>query len=90
MRFEESKSRVLDAKRRSSTFGARIRETNLRPNGAARVGYLTPNEKDRLLELAGAARVEIRHRTKTFDFWSSQARGEREPYGGRSRWGPDE
>ena len=29
--FEESQSRVLDAKRRGSTFGARRREANLRP-----------------------------------------------------------
>ena len=50
-------SRVLDAKRRGSTFGARRREANLRPNGAARVGYKTPNEKDRLLELTDARRT---------------------------------
>ena len=37
--FEERKSRVLDAKRRGSIFGARRREANLRLNGAARVGY---------------------------------------------------
>ena len=34
--------------------------------------------------------VETRHWTKTIDFWSSQTRGELAPYGGRSRWGPDE
>ena len=38
MRFEEGENRVLDAKREGSTFGARRREANLRPNGAARVG----------------------------------------------------
>ena len=36
--FEERKSRVLDAKREGSTFGARRREANVRPMGAARVG----------------------------------------------------
>ena len=38
MRFEESKSWVLDAKRDGSTFGARRREANVRPIGAARDG----------------------------------------------------
>ena len=38
MRFEESKSWVLDAKREGLIFGARRREANLRPNGAARDG----------------------------------------------------
>ena len=33
MRFEESESQVLDAKREGSTFGARRREANLRPMG---------------------------------------------------------
>ena len=38
VRFEESKSWVLDAKREGSTFGARRREANLRHMGAARDG----------------------------------------------------
>ena len=36
--FEERKSRVLDAKREGSIFGARRREANLRPMGATRDG----------------------------------------------------
>ena len=40
--FEERKSRVLDAKREGSTFGARRREVNVRPmGGRSRWG---PNE----------------------------------------------
>ena len=31
--FEERKSRVQDAKREESTFGARKREANVRPRG---------------------------------------------------------
>ena len=38
VRFEESKSWVLDAKREGSTSGARRREANLHPRGAARDG----------------------------------------------------
>ena len=38
MRFEESKSWVLDAKREGSTFGARRREANVHPMRAARDG----------------------------------------------------
>ena len=36
--FEERQSRVLDAKREGSTFGARRREASLRPMAAARDG----------------------------------------------------
>ena len=38
MRFEESKTWVVDAKRERSTFGARKREANVRPIRAARDG----------------------------------------------------
>ena len=38
LEFEERKSRVLDAKREGSTFGAHRREANVRPIGAARDG----------------------------------------------------
>ena len=30
------------------------------------------------------------HQTRRIDFWSSQTRGERSPYEGRSSWGPNE
>ena len=34
--------------------------------------------------------LNTRRQTKRFDFCSSQTRGELAPYGGRSRWGPNE
>ena len=34
--------------------------------------------------------LKIRRQTRRIDFWSSQTRGELAPYGGRSRWGPNE
>ena len=44
----------------------------------------------RFVEIWRKLGVEIRHWTKTVDFWSSQTQGELAPNGGRSRWGPNE
>ena len=44
--FEENKSRVLDAEREGSIFGARRREANVRPMGGGEGGRSSwgPNE----------------------------------------------
>ena len=35
-------------------------------------------------------KLSTRRQTRRFDFWGSQTRGEFAPYGGRSRWWPNE
>ena len=50
---------VLDTKQRGSTFGARRRESNLRPNGARKSRVLEPKREG---SISGARRREANMR----------------------------